>query len=152
MEYNGDVGIEDYFPPKLPPKHPHYYGDVVRRLYLFACVVLLVAMPLYSDLYPFGSLVAIVIVFALVLLASFLSPRRRWVVLADTVASAIAFLIFSYFAFASYRGDIEFGIPFIVRQALAITFLFALYYSGKTFRSSYFSERGVNSSPPERIS
>lgn len=110
----------------------HYYGDIVRQLLLFAAAVLLVGAPFYSaDLpseLPFDVIAALV----LVCLAAFTSPTNRFIMLADTVAAGVGMVLFELWALTTY-GETSIFVS-LLRQAIALLFLFALYFGGKTLR------------------
>lgn len=111
---------------------PHYYGDIVRQLFIAAAAFLLVGAPFYaSDLQAelaFDVLGALI----LVCLAAFTSPQGRLILLADTVVAGVGMLIFEYWALANYQTTAIVAV--VIRQAIALIFLFAFYFAGKTLR------------------
>lgn len=128
-----------YAKPEAPQRTylRHYYGDIVRRLFLAGGVVLLVLIPWQKDIFPVGSfgLIFLVIIFAII--AGLTNSRKRWIATLNVVTAALALLIFGYFAIDAYtREEDKFSIFFIARQILALLFFFALYYSAKTLRGS----------------
>lgn len=120
----------------------HYYGDIVRQLLLLAAAVLLVGAPFYSaDLpseLPFDVIGALV----LVCLAAFTSPTNRLIILADTVAAGVGMVLFELWALTTY-GETSIIVS-LLRQAIALLFLFALYFGGKTLRGLSAGERIVD--------
>ena len=114
-------------------KIPHYYGDVVRILFLIAGVIILLSLPFYNGLIPINTSVSTVCVILLAFGAAIVNPQHMWIVLVNTVIAAVALAIFEYYAVVGY--GVEETILVIVRQLLAVLFLFALYYSGKTLRA-----------------
>ena len=112
---------------------PHYYGDTVRSLMLAAAALMLVGVPFYgADLRP-ELPVFVTAMLILVCLAAFTSPRNRAVLIADAIVTGAGMVIFEMWALASYT-----SIPlsaFALRQAVALLFLFAFYFSGKTIRA-----------------
>lgn len=118
------------------PRMMHYYGDIVRRLFLLGAAIMLLGFPFFNkeiDQSPMYSLMGMIL---LVMAAGITNPRQRWIVFLDTVFSAIAVFNFEYYA-------IKFWVPpapraiFITDQLLAVIFLVALYYSVKTLRGMY---------------
>lgn len=55
---------------------PHYYGDVVRTLFLMGGVVILLSLPFYSDLIPFSTSMSAVLVVLLAFGAAIINPRH----------------------------------------------------------------------------
>ena len=112
---------------------PHYYGDTVRSLMLAAAALMLVGVPFYgADLRP-ELPVFVTAMLILVCLAAFTSPRNRAVLIADAIVTGAGMVIFEMWALASYT-----SIPlsaFALRQTVALLFLFAFYFSGKTIRA-----------------
>ena len=124
---------------------PHYYGDVVRMLLLGAAMLMLAGAPFYTvvlaDVLPFLVIGAIVAV----ALAALTSPRSRLIMRLDAVASGVGALVFEYWALASYHGN--FPIEFVLRQIVALIFMFAFYYSLKTLRAMISGAIDTNGSP-----
>lgn len=118
-----------------PGEHdiPHYHGDVVRILFLVGGVIILASLPFYKDLLPVGTSFLTIFVVLLALGGAILNPFQRWTVLIDLVISAAAVVLFEYAAVVGYESS-ELLLS-MDRQLLAIIFLFALYYSGRTLRA-----------------
>lgn len=113
----------------------HYYGDIVRKLFIISGVVLLVVILVDKALLPFNLYFGVLGLLIIVGLAGFTNPKSKSSVLADTVFSAIMFLIFEYFAIAAYvEYDSYFNTVFIFRQLTAIIFIIAFYFSIKSLR------------------
>jgi len=115
------------------PKVPHYYGDAVRQAFVGAAALMLLGAPFYAnDLQielPFEIIGAVV----LVAVAALTNPRTRGVILSDTLISGVGFVTFELWALTQYPSSsaLQFGL----RQALALVFMFAFYFSMKTLRS-----------------
>jgi len=125
------------------PLLEHYYGDTVRKIFLAAGILLLIAtirdntfLPLYLIIGTFAAL-------ALTILAGLTNPQTnnphtRKVIAADLIISIVLFVLFEYMAIAAYSGKHNINDEiFLIRQALAILFLTATYYSTKTSRSVF---------------
>lgn len=112
---------------------PHYYGDVVRALFLFGAALMLLASPLYGNSlraeFPYEILGAILAV----ALAALTSPRSRWVMMADAALAAVGTIIFASWGFM--ENDTISALAFVLRIAIAVISLFAFYYSMKTVRA-----------------
>ena len=113
----------------------HYYGDIVRKLFLGGAFGMLVTLPFVNALLPvplFYSLLAIII---LSLVAGFMRPGKVWTIVIDEIITIAAVLIFEYYA-VDYYAIYSFGNwLFIMNQLLALDFLIALYFNTKTLRS-----------------
>ena len=117
----------------------HYYGDVVRRLFIASALIMIGTLPFVNHLLPVSSVVSIIVVIMIGSLAGFLSPKKGWVIILDFVISMGGVLVFEVYAIDSYAKQQAGGLLFFINQTLAIVFLFALYYSAKTVRA-YFSQ------------
>lgn len=116
---------------KLPP--PHYYGDIVRGIFVFSGLVMLAALPFSTSFVPLPLPLTIALVIILGLLAGFMSPWRLFITLANTIVSLVGTIVFEYQAVTFLNA----GTPaflFFASQVLAIAFFVALYYSTKTLR------------------
>ncbi|MCE9644253.1 hypothetical protein K8Q93_03365 [Candidatus Parcubacteria bacterium] len=112
---------------------PHYYGDYVRRFFMVAAVITLLALPFFPGMLPWGGVLgSLVLAASLVLCAGLTSPMRRLVIYFNLALSFFGMLVFEYAAVTMYAGD-----PLILsvfRQIMAIIFASSLYYSGKSLR------------------
>jgi hypothetical protein len=138
-------GIDEYEkkPDQVQSKHVtwgHYYGDIVRRLFVLASFIMVVALPFLNDRLPVASTTSILGIVVISLVAGFLAPRNKWAIALNLLVSISALLVFENQAVEAYK-LYSFSDPlFIVDQTLAVIFLFALYYSAKTFRSIFSSK------------
>lgn len=121
----------------LPPakRHPHYYGDLIRKQLFFAAFVIMLAALLDKELRNFYLFVGLFGVVGITVLAGLTSPQKRGVVFIDVLVSALMFLIFEYFAINAYIRYESFTYNiFFFRQLIAVVYLIVLYYSTKTMR------------------
>lgn len=122
-----------FFPGRMGPSIPHYYGDYVRQLFVIAAAALLILAPFISSvtagILPFQIGAAL----TLACLAGLTSPRKPWVLLADGLAAAIGVVIFEFLALVAFREKAIF--VFMVLEGLVLVFLFGLYFSIKTYRA-----------------
>lgn len=126
---------------------PHYYGDVVRILFLAVAVISAIAIPIVGDLLPFGTLVQVGSALVLVLLAGLTNPHGRVVAALNTIVAAAGALLVESVAIARYAVD---TLPlFMAREAAALIFLFAFYYSVKTLRAMMRGTIGKTERPWE---
>lgn len=128
----------------LPPekRHPHYYGELVRKHIFFAAFVIMGATLVDSELRNFYLFIGLFGVVGLTVLAGLTSPKKRAIMFIDVLVSAFLFLIFEYFAIQAYARYESFTYSvFFFRQLIAVVYLVTLYYSTKTMR--YYEEEGI---------
>jgi len=133
----------DLWKKQLTPRKPilsHYYGDVVRGLFIFAGILILALAPYRPELVPAGSFIVVVMVLGVALLAGITNPRQRFIILLDTIVSALGLILFEFFAFAHYRISKSLDSTLIAQEILALIFFFALYYSVKSLRAKLLSQ------------
>jgi hypothetical protein len=119
---------------KGPSQH-HFYGYDIRKHFLAATVMLVITILVDKEMLNFNILVGVAGIFIIVMLAGLTTPKNRPVMIADLIVSGIMFVLFEYIAIAAYlKADSFFSIVFILRQAIALIFLGALYLSTKTVR------------------
>jgi len=127
----------------IQEKTRHYYGDIVRKIFIVAGIVFLIAIIRDNELLPFYMIVGVISVLLLTILAGLTNPviensRTKKIIIADFIISAVLFVLFEYLAISDYYEvknlTHEF---FLIRQSLAVIFLVALYYSTKTYRGLY---------------
>lgn len=146
----GDGGLNvreenPYFPDLRPgPSIPHYYGDYVRQIFMLCGAVMLVFSPfLVRDniaILPFEIGGALIIV----ILGALTNPVKQISMLANAIAAGVGVVTYELLALnAFYAGGL---IAFTEREAIAIAFLFALYFSLKTLRNMVFHQIGKKES------
>lgn len=130
---------------------PHYYGDIVRQLFLVSAAVMLVAAPFYADTLslelPFEIMGAIV----LVALAAAVNPHNRLGLYGNAIASGVGLVLYETWALYPYSTST--WMQFTLRQFVALLFLAAFYFSMKTVRALIFHQigkrEGAESGPGE---
>ena len=115
----------------------HYYGDIVRKLFILSAIIMIVTLPFLTDRLPVPPFISIIIIVALPLITGFLAPRNKWVISLDLLVSSVAVIVFEYYAVQAYKTSPVSDTLFLVNQTLAIIFLFASYYASKTMRSLF---------------
>lgn len=134
-------GYENMNPGPRKRGIPHYYGDIVRKYLLFTGAMLLVAILVDKELLSFYLFVGIFGVLVLTILAGLMSPKITSAIFTNAIISALMFLMFEYFAIDAYlRSQTFLDSIFILRQAIAVAFLVALYFSTKTLRGMVSEE------------
>lgn len=130
----------EYMKQPWPPPVPHYHGDTVRIFFLIGGVIILATLPFFKNLLQIGTGFLPVFVVLLALGGAIVNPFQRWIVIIDLIISASAVILFEYAAVIGFGEDLFF--LSIVRQVLAIIFLYALYYSGRTLRAMFMHQIG----------
>lgn len=118
--------------PAPPRAITHYYGDIVRRLFLAAGVIMLVATPFFAQFLPVPAVLSLLAVLAISVAAGLTNPLQRWAMLLDVAAALIGLVVFEYHAISRFAEMPP--LLFMVDQVLAVIFFFALYFSVKTVR------------------
>ena len=115
----------------------HYYGDTVRRLYVFSALIMIATLPFFTDRIPVPFFLSIIIIVLITLGAGFLAPRNKLAISFNLLISIGAVLVFEYYAVDAYKSHSYTDLFFLANQTLAIIFLFASYYATKTLRSLF---------------
>ena len=113
---------------------PHYYGDIVRRLFIAAGVIMILTLPFFNErihLPPFVSLLAITVIG---FIAGLINPRQKEIVAIQTVIAIVGAIAFGQYAVSAY--EIANDAYFWVNLILTLIFFFSLYYSTKTLRGT----------------
>ncbi|MBI5816948.1 MAG: hypothetical protein HZB09_00810 [Candidatus Yonathbacteria bacterium] len=119
----------------------HYYGDIVRRLFVAAGVLLFVRIPLEYGLIPELINFLVLGVVVVTLFAGLTNPHHRSIAALDLAIACFASIFFEYLALESYVATNNiFDFTFLIRQALAVDFLVALYFSSKTLRGMFLKQ------------
>lgn len=122
----------------------HYYGDVVRRLFLGGGVVILATLPFAWTIAPILTLLGALAVVGLVFQAGVTTPSKEWTAYANTIIAGIGLVLFEYSAIFNYiRYEISgsYSALFYLTQILAVIFFFALYFASKTMRAMILNEQ-----------
>lgn len=112
----------------------HYYGDVVRVLFIVSAVILF-AMQFTGIQLPFSSFGSILMILILVVAAGLTNPVQAWIHWANIFISGFCLLLFGGLSLDRYqRGDL---FPDgVLIGFLALLFLIALYSATKTLRGT----------------
>lgn len=113
----------------------HYYGDIVRQLFIAGGVVMVLTLPFYKNVLPVPTFIAVLAIIIIDIAAGLTNPRQPWVMKLDLGISLIAATVFEYHAVTGYESQLE---PlFWITQGLAVIFFFALYFSIKSARGAF---------------
>lgn len=137
----GDEGGAIYRDSGLgQPLIPHYYGDVVRRIFIAVSALLLVSSPFVSRDVPVVLGIGVAFALILALLAAITNPQKQWSMMANAVAALFGVLLAEVFALAAFSADAY--VTFVIAEGFVIAFLFALYFSVKTVRAMIMDRLG----------
>lgn len=123
----------------------HYYGDIVRRIFLGAGIVILLVAPFLLDraLTPLYYVLGVASLF--ILIAGVASPAHRFTSLLNTFTSFFAVLVLEWFAQSTYvspaGAEFESTLGFWLSHLLALGFAIAFYFSVKTVRWQFLGRR-----------
>ena len=141
MEYRGgrqDTSYLDYVTRRENIRH--YYGDIVRQLFVAVAALMLIAAPLYADSVrgqmPFIAAAALFMVG----LAAFTSPHNKTVMMLNVVVSGAAIVLYEAWALLGYQDGAP--IAFVLREAVVVVLLGAFYFSTKTWRAMLTDQIG----------
>lgn len=132
-----NVGMKPYYFVSLT----HYYGDIVRKLFFAASILMLAGLPFFSDRLPVSTIESLVVIVTIGFLAGLTNPVEPFPAIVNTLTSAIAVVIFEYYAVVTYQINSASDTLFLADQALAIIFLFALYFGTKTLRAMMIDKK-----------
>lgn len=127
-------------PDPIWPGVPHYYGDTIRQLFIVNAGLILIGAPFYADSLraelPFEILGALI----LAGLAALVNPHKRSFLFANAIAAGVGLLLYETWALSAYETST--WTQFVLRELIAIVFLFAFYFSVKTVRAFVLHQIG----------
>jgi len=121
----------------MSENNPHYHGQIVRDLFLFATIFLVIGLPWFSKFLTMPiswSLAGIVI---LTFASGLANPREKATAYLNAVIAVAGLVLFetqAVQAFLKYGSEHKF---FLANQALAVLFIFATYYAVRTARAFF---------------
>ncbi len=135
QQQDGDYSPEELLQEQKKEVHPaHYYGDIVRKLFLIAGVMMIVGYPFFRDLIDVPTVFAVGLMVAIGLFAGIQTWRHPWTGVWNTAISVVAVCMFEYKAALFYL-SVNYSLHpvyFWTNEALALIFFFAIYFSVKT--------------------
>ena len=142
-----DNVFDDTYFPRIGGYIAHYYGDHIRKMFLGVAVALLVSAPFLSGvlepLSPFHILIAPL----LIGLSALTNPRNQLVMTVNVGVAVVGSIPFELIAFTLYRQGYVWSA--ICYEAIALTLVFALYFSLKTLRAMRLGIIGKRDLPGE---
>lgn len=122
---------------------PHYYGDIVRKLFLLNSVITFVTVPLFGHMLTYSLLIPIIAAVVFGLLAALISPAQKIVIIISMLVAAVAATSSIFLASnptVYEHTDVHQTILRLIYLFLGIQCFFAFYYSVKTIRG-YFLKK-----------
>lgn len=120
------------------PSVPHYYGDVVRIIFVICAIVIALMIPLGGSLAV--SFIGMPIVLILIVLAGFTNPHSKTIMILDTIAAMLGILVGEMYAIAAFLSHTLF--VFLTFETLCVLLLVALYFSAKNVRAAMMHKIG----------
>jgi len=128
---------------------PHYYGDLVRQLFIAVAVVWVAGDAVYGGyLLPLSLPAQLMALLLLIVLAALTGPHGRVVMLLNAIAAALGVFVIELFALPAQ--STEPTIMLLLQELMAFFLIFALYYSIKTLRA-YATGKLGHLNPPEEF-
>lgn len=115
-------------------KKAHYYGDLIRKLFLTAALFMLIMLPFMNRFLEVPLYFSILILIAISVFAGITNPVQKWVAVFNFAIAVVGVVAAEYQAVNGYTMYSITHRTFWANQILAIIFLVALYYSTKTVR------------------
>lgn len=115
----------------------HYYGDLVRKLFLSAAIFMLIMLPFMNRFLEVPLYISILIAIAISIFAGITNPVQKWVALFNFIIAIVGASLAEYQAVVGYNTYSFAHRTFWANQILAVIFLVALYYSTKTVRGMF---------------
>lgn len=119
----------------------HYYGDIVRLLYLSAAIIMLVFLPLLKEDIPVPVAFSVAGILGLVIVAGLMNPIIAWVNVLNVLVSIIGFIVFSNYSVTTYAQSHSVTNIFMVNMVLSLIFIFSIYFSIKTLRGKWLEKK-----------
>jgi len=124
-------------------KPHHYYGDIVRRLFLVVAFFMLLTLPFFLEKIPLPYYLGIFSILLLIIFSGLTNPKQLWVSVFDGTISLLGVIIFGYYAIDAYLLYSVISLYFWVNQLFALIFLISLYYSIKTIRGNLIADKNL---------
>lgn len=119
--------------PKGIQHMAHYYGDIVRKLFVVGGVIMVLALPFYPALLPIPTFFSVLLIVVIAVAAGLTNPTQSAVMAFNTGVALVALIVFEYRAVTAYGEE---PVLFLIAQSLALIFFVATYFSTKTVRGS----------------
>lgn len=115
-------------------KNNHYYGDIVRKLFLVGAVFMLLALPFMNAYIETPLYMSILAAIVIGVVAGITNPAQLWAVILNFIIALAGSFVFEYQAVMGYATYSYLHRTFWINQIIAIDFIIALYFATKTVR------------------
>lgn len=139
--------FDDTYFPRFGGHLAHYYGDHVRKMFLGVAVVLLISAPFLSGILETLAPLHILIAPILIAFSALTTPRSQFIMVGNVAVAALGAIVFELITVSVYRQEYVWSA--IAYEAIALTFVFALYFSLKTLRTMRLGLIGKRDLPGE---
>ncbi len=113
----------------------HYYGDIVRYLFITAAVLMIIGLPIFQDYIQWPLMISIIAITILGVAAGLTNPKQTSSAVVNLLISVIGLIVFTYTSVTAINmatGDDKYLLTNIV---LSLIFIFATYFAMKTVRA-----------------
>lgn len=117
----------------------HYYGDIVRIIFIVGAVFILWGLPRITQIINIPVLFPIFAVTVLGVAAGMTNPLKKISVQINAGVSVVFLVIFAYMSWYCYVNNIT-NIIELSNQVAAVLFLAASYFSIKSLRATSFTD------------
>lgn len=121
------------------PALTHYYGDLVRALFLIVAIIIGLSIPLSGSM-ELGLLFGGPVIVILTVLAGYTNPHGKMVLIMDAIVAGLGVLLAETSAVASYAAGQWYA--FAALEVVFVLFLVALYFSVKNVRAALSDKIG----------
>ncbi len=116
----------------------HYFGKLIRLIFILGGVVMLAGFPFFSGLIGLPAPLTLLAVIVLTIVGGLINPISKWVFVLSSGVSIGAVMMFEYYAyytFVNLSPVVQINVAFFwVNQMLSLLFFVALYLSIRTWR------------------
>jgi hypothetical protein len=113
----------------------HYYGDLVRVIFVIGAAFILLGMPRITELLQVSVIFPILAIAILGVAAGITNPVQKFSLKFNVFVSVLFLIIFAYLAWYSFTNEIG-GVLELSNQVIALLFLIASYFSVKSLRGA----------------
>ncbi len=124
----------------------HYYGDVVRGLFITGAVLCFLTQ-FFGTRLPFSPGALMLIIIVLVIAAGITNPVQHWIHWVNVVIASLGLLLFGGLALARLHSAADVFSQNGIVAVIAVVFLAALYYGTSTVRGILVPHVDPNETP-----
>lgn len=112
----------------------HYYGNIVRMLFLMASIYMVVGLPVIRNYIEIPTVLSVIGILILGLAAGLTNPKQTWDAGINVGIAGFGLVVFESYAVAAYTKNGADDKFFLSNLILGFIFLLAVYFSVKTLR------------------